>query len=75
MAIYRQGYNQRMKEYFFWEKYMASEEEERGAEEPLSPVSRLLSSPELCAVIVVTLGLKTRCNISSVAAGIKESFD
>ncbi|KAG2309548.1 hypothetical protein Bca52824_029296 [Brassica carinata] len=55
-------------------KYMASEEEERGAEEPLSPVSRLLSSPELCAVIVVTLGLKTRCNISSVVAGIKESL-
>ncbi|KAL0896468.1 hypothetical protein Bca101_080429 [Brassica carinata] len=55
-------------------KYMASEEEERGAEEPLSPVSRLLSSPELCAVIVVTLGLETRCNISSVVAGIKESL-
>ncbi|XP_013664165.1 wax ester synthase/diacylglycerol acyltransferase 3 isoform X3 [Brassica napus] len=56
-------------------KYMASEEEEeRGTEEPLSPVSRLLSSPELCAVIVVTLGLKTRCNISSVVAGIKESL-
>ncbi|KAL0775543.1 hypothetical protein Bca101_040695 [Brassica carinata] len=55
-------------------KYMASEEEERGTEEPLSPVSRLLSSLELCAVIVVTLGLKTRCNISSVVAGIKESL-
>ncbi|KAJ0259291.1 hypothetical protein HA466_0056650 [Hirschfeldia incana] len=55
-------------------KYMASEVEERGVEEPLSPVSRLLSSPELCAVIVVTLGLKTRCNISSVVAGIKESL-
>ncbi|KAG2285060.1 hypothetical protein Bca52824_044664 [Brassica carinata] len=53
---------------------MASEEEERGTEEPLSPVSRLLSSLELCAVIVVTLGLKTRCNISSVVAGIKESL-
>lgn len=45
---------------------MAREEEEKEADEPLSPVSRLLSSPELCAVIVITLGFKIRGNTSAI---------
>ncbi|CAL9236727.1 unnamed protein product, partial [Arabidopsis halleri] len=54
-------------------KDMAREDEEEGAEEPLSPVSRLLSSPEMCAIIVITFGFKTRCNTSAMIAGLQNS--
>ncbi|KAL1197124.1 Wax ester synthase/diacylglycerol acyltransferase 1 [Cardamine amara subsp. amara] len=51
---------------------MANEEVEAVPMEPLSPITQLLNVPSL--FIVITFGVKTKCNPSAIVEGIKNTL-
>ncbi|XP_010517234.1 PREDICTED: O-acyltransferase WSD1-like [Camelina sativa] len=53
---------------------MARNEQETAPTEPLSPVSQLFATPSLYCVIVLTLGLQTRCNPTAIVEGITKTW-
>ncbi|EOA29307.1 hypothetical protein CARUB_v10025587mg [Capsella rubella] len=53
---------------------MARKNQETAPKEQLSPVSQLFASPSLYCVIVLTLGLQTRCNPTTIVEGIKNTW-